>query len=336
MTQEPNLPPVDSPPAWALLLRAGAAAIIVVLGLLVFASLINAVARQLALGNRVTSDTPTQAALGSTNLLVGAVEGTATAGFVALRIDEDEGRAVGLVIPADAFVNVPGRGFSRLGDASVAGMDVIADAVANFLGVGLTQWVVVSPDAYQRGVTAQDVKGLLSEVETTNLPASRLRAILAATQTMSSDQVVLVPLPVKPINLGDSSYLEPQKAAVAEQLRAWWGVDAASELDVVRVAVFNGVGAPGIGGVASQQLIRAGYRVVDTQNADRFDYDTTVIVVKRGNIEDGHAVARVLGCGTVVSEHSAQDVIDIAITIGRDYDPQESDPQDTATPQDKE
>lgn len=328
MTQMPELRPPQAQPLWAWVLRIGAAAVTFVLGLLVAASVINAIARQVALRGASGGGTPGQIAAAPTDLLVGAVDGTSTAGFVALRVDAQGGRAVGLVIPADAFLNVPGRGFSRLGDAYPAGMDVIADAIANYLGIPLTNWAVVSPSAYEKGVTTQDVAVLLSDVQATNAAPLKMRALASVVQAISSDQVVLVPLPVKPINLGDTSYLEPDKTAVAEQLRAWWGVDAASEENVVRVAVFNGVGTPGIGGVAAQQLIRAGYRVVDTQNADRFDYDTTVIVVKRGNIERGQAVAKVLGCGKVVAEPSAQDIIDIAITIGRDYDANETTPQD--------
>jgi hypothetical protein len=61
----------------------------------------------------------------------------------------------------------------------------------------------------------------------------------------------------------------------------------------VRVIVYNGSGEPGVAGEAAQVLIRRGYRVVDTKNADNFDYDTTQIVVQsRGTSRGARACAR--------------------------------------------
>ena len=102
-----------------------------------------------------------------------------------------------------------------------------------------------------------------------------------------------MPLPVKPIKLGDQTYFEPQRAEVADLLKSWWGVDAEQGGSRARVSSSTTARArPGIAGEAAQQLIRGGFRVVDTKNADNFDYATTKIVVQRGDAKQGDEIAR--------------------------------------------
>jgi hypothetical protein len=68
-------------------------------------------------------------------------------------------------------------------------------------------------------------------------------------------------------------------------------------------------------------VIAAGLRVVDTKNADRFDYDTTLIVVQSGEVAHGELVQTALGTGEVVEKPSEQEVADVIVIIGRDYQP---------------
>ena len=130
-----------------------------------------------------------------------------------------------------------------------------------------------------------------------------------------------MPLPVKPIDLGGQTFFEPQRDKIADLLLQWWDVRLGAEDSAVRVIIYNGAGTPGIAGQAAQQLIAAGMRVVDTKNADRFDYDTTLIVVQDGNTEQGDVVRSALGVGEVVDKPSEQDVADVIVIIGLDYEP---------------
>jgi hypothetical protein len=131
----------------------------------------------------------------------------------------------------------------------------------------------------------------------------------------------LVPLPVKPIDLGGQTFFEPQRDKIADLLLQWWDVRLGAEDTAVRVIIYNGAGTPGIAGVAAQQLIAAGMRVVDTKNADRFDYETTLVVVQDGNMAQGEQVKSALGLGEVVDKPSDQDVADVIVIIGKDYKP---------------
>ena len=298
---------------------------LLVLAFVVATSAINSCSSRSASGG-ASSETKTKTASSvSGNLLVAGVESSASVGFLAIRVDANERRVFGIAVPDGAFIDVPGQGFMRIGEAYPQGMGIVANAISNYLGVAFDEYVVVSREAYQSALTGQDVSGLLSQVQGSNIADQRQAGFAQAFQRVASKDVALVPLPVKPINLGEQTYLEPQKSEVADLLSSWWGVSAVDTEQMTRVALYNGAGTPGIAGDAAQQLIRAGFRVVDTQNADRFDYKTTTIVVKRGPVGRGEAVREALGCGVVKSEPSEQDVVDVVVIVGKDFVPEGSD-----------
>jgi hypothetical protein len=126
---------------------------------------------------------------------------------------------------------------------------------------------------------------------------------------------------VRPVHLGAQTYFEPQKAQVADLLTKWWGVDASKVAQATRVILYNGAGTPGIAGVAAEPLIQAGMRVVDTKNADNFNYAQTMIIVQRGDVSQGNQIAKLLGVGQVKKQPSDQNVSDVIVIIGKDYKP---------------
>lgn len=258
------------------------------------------------------------------NLLVIGVEDEKAVGFLAIRVDRKGKQVFGIAIPDGAFIDVPGQGFARIGEAYAAGPDAIASAVSNYLTVPFRSYVIVPANVYRDAMSRQVVVGVPEASQGTNLPKEDLTALAAELKEIPVKNVSLIPLPVKPIKLGDQTYFEPQREQVADLLKTWWGVDPADGERVVRVVVYNGAGKPGIAGEAAQELIRAGLRVVDTQNADSFDYKTTRIVVRRGTAQVGESVKKVLRVGDVIVEESTQDVTDVVVIIGADYVPPES------------
>jgi cell division protein FtsL len=259
------------------------------------------------------------------NVIVVGADGEKVTGFLALRVDKKNKQVYGIAIPDGAFLDVPGQGFQRIGDAYPAGVDVVVSSISNYLGVPFTSYVVVPTAVYRDAVTRQVVRGLPEESQESNLTTTEMTALSAQLGKIADKNVALVPMPVKPIKLGDQTYFEPQKEEVADLLKSWWGVDASKKQGVTRVIVYNGAGTPGVAGEAAQSLIRAGLRVVDTQNADSFDYKTTKIVVRRGDQKQGDAVRKVLGVGEVSSDPSSQDVTDVIVIVGKDYKPSSSD-----------
>ncbi|HSK46932.1 MAG TPA: LytR C-terminal domain-containing protein [Coriobacteriia bacterium] len=255
------------------------------------------------------------------NVVIIGADGEKASGFLALRVDQKGGQVFGIAIPDGAFLDVPGQGFERIGDAYPAGPEVVVSSVANYLTVPFRSYIVVPSRVYRDAIRRQVVRGLPEAAVSSNLSDDEIAALSAQLAKVPQKNVALVPMPVKPIKLGDQTYFEPQKAEVADLLKSWWGVDPSKGAQATRAVIYNGAGKPGIAGEAAQQLIRSGIRVIDTQNADSFDYDTTKIIVRRGDVQRGNKVRDVLGVGDVSSDPSSQDVTDLIVIIGKDYRP---------------
>ena len=267
-----------------------------------------------------------QLARGRQNLLIIAEQDGRASGFIAARIDTEGKQIYGVAIPDAAFIQVPGQGFEKIGQSFSAGPNVSLSAISNFLTVPFNSYVVVPSTAYADAVKRESLSGITAATTASNLSASELDALGRDIAAIPQKSTAIVPLPVKTINLGAQTYFEPQRAQLADLLKLWWGVDASREAAVTRVILYNGAGKPGVAGDAAQQLIRAGFRVVDTKNADNFKYAKTQIVVQRGDPSQGDAIAKTLGVGQVSSQPSDQDVAEVIVIIGRDYKPPASPP----------
>lgn len=304
-----------------ILIVQGAAALgFAVLVLLLVALLINSAVRWNAKRSAVedTSVAEQERRTKENILVIGEDEGKA-AGFLALRVDREAGQVYGIAIPDAAFIDVPGLGFVRIGDAYASGPELITDSISNFLSVPFRTHIIVPADVYSDAVKEQRVAGIPAASSETNLSPEDMQSLTEQLAGISEKNVALVPMPVKPIKLGNQTYFEPQREEIADLLKLWWDVDAQAGDQATRVIIYNGSGEPGIAGEAAQDLIRAGVRVVDTQNADSFDYDKTQIIVRRGDASLGEEIRKVLGVGDVSVEPTPADVADMVIIIGKDY-----------------
>lgn len=296
-------------------------ALALVLVLFVLALGVNAGARWLAKQEAEQAATPeAQAEKARENVLIVGVSDT-SAEFLAVRLDETDEQILGIAIPSGAFMEVPGQGFERVGDSYSAGVGVSLAAISNYLTVPFEHYVIVDLSVYQDAMTNQSLRDIMANVKETNLADDQREDIAKFIASVTGDHTALVPLPVKPIDLGGQTYYEPQRDQIADLLLQWWDVKVGAEDTAVRVILYNGSGTPGVAGQAAQQLIAAGMRVVDTKNADRFDYDTTLVIVQSGDAEQGEQVKTALGAGEIVDQPSDQDVADVIVIIGRDYVP---------------
>jgi hypothetical protein len=259
------------------------------------------------------------------NILVIGVEGDRAVGYLALRVDDKGSQVFGIAIPDGAFIDIPGRGFERIGEAYSLGPDVAMATVSNYFTVPFNSYVAVPQTIYKDAVAAMSVSAIPGAALDSNLTERELSTLSKVLARIPHENVAVVPMPVKPIKLGEQTYFEPQRSEITDLLGLWWGVDPEKSEQIIRVIVYNGAGKPGIAGEAAQQLIRAGFRVVDTRNADNFGYKTTRIVVKRGDAARGETVARALGVGDVTVELSTADVTDVIVVIGKDYRPPEAE-----------
>ncbi|HEY5506254.1 MAG TPA: LytR C-terminal domain-containing protein [Coriobacteriia bacterium] len=257
-------------------------------------------------------------------LIIGVSDGVAV-GFTALKAERSSKRVLGIAIPDGAFMEVPGQGFERAGASYVGGATVSKDTVSNYLGVPFRKFIVVDGAAYQQLLKDQDIAAVMGKVIVTDLTAGQRDSFTQYFSSVAAKDVWIVPLPVKPVAVGDQQYFEPQRAQVADLLLQWWGVQPAAQKATPRVIVYNGVGTPGEAGVAAQQLIKAGLRVVDSGNADNFDHKETLILVYHGTSADAQSVRTALGVGRIVVQSAPQNLTDMIVIIGADYRPPTSD-----------
>jgi polyisoprenyl-teichoic acid--peptidoglycan teichoic acid transferase len=90
------------------------------------------------------------------------------------------------------------------------------------------------------------------------------------------------------------------------------------------VQILNGSGVPGIGQSVADRLMPKGFRIVLNQNAKRFDYDQTQIVVYADTAKAralGDEVRAALGVGQVIVSRQSQGLVDVTIVVGQDFTP---------------
>jgi len=254
------------------------------------------------------------------NVLFIAVKDGRATGYLAARVQASERRVFGIAIPEGAFVEVPGQGFEQIGDAYRTGAGTAKSAVSNYLSVPFERYVVIPYDAYQRALATQSMAGITAKVLATDIAANDLQVFGSTLDAIPSKDVALVPLPVKPIAVGGQRFFQPQRDQVADLIKTWWGVDVRSAPSKT-VLVENGAGKPGVAGSAAEQLIAGGFTVVDTKNANGFDYKKTLILLYRGSARDASRVRDLLGVGELRRGDDNQGLADIIVVIGKDYRP---------------
>ncbi|NDJ53025.1 MAG: LCP family protein [Chloroflexi bacterium] len=90
-----------------------------------------------------------------------------------------------------------------------------------------------------------------------------------------------------------------------------------------QVGIQNGTQREGLASETSDQLIGAGINVVSVENADRFDYDSTIIYNYTGQDNTARYIASLLNLdeSAIVPTESTSADLDIQIVLGEDYRP---------------
>jgi len=91
-----------------------------------------------------------------------------------------------------------------------------------------------------------------------------------------------------------------------------------------RVLVLNGVGTPGLGAKVREKLVPAGFVFVGSRNAESFDYETTVVLIKDATTEGaalGARVAKALGvpASSVSTSNEFASIADVVVIVGKDF-----------------
>lgn len=106
------------------------------------------------------------------------------------------------------------------------------------------------------------------------------------------------------------------------------GAARALPLDpAVRVEVLNGAGRPGLARRVTRRLRERGFDVVYYGNAERFDWERSVVFARVAADDRAQAAADALGIAEVRREPRPELHLDATIILGRDWPP---DAQPTA------
>ncbi|MDP9296244.1 MAG: LCP family protein [Actinomycetota bacterium] len=262
-----------------------------------------------------------------------------------------DGRTAAINIPPSLLVTIPGGGDGTIGEVALRPGETLAATISNMLGtwidahattdmVGLIAIVdraggLTLPGS-SRPSTGDQVRAYL-EQKTGSERLARWSQVLSALLAKSlvlqdSDlrgvgelqpaqgvlsQVSSAQVEDLPATPTQGRFLVADQAGITKLLASALGIKAAP---VARVAVLNGNGRPGVGESVASVLIPAGYRVVSSQNAQKFGQKTTRIVAQGEPVRAAAERLRaLLGVGRVIVVDQRSGFADITLVVGEDY-----------------
>jgi hypothetical protein len=93
------------------------------------------------------------------------------------------------------------------------------------------------------------------------------------------------------------------------------------EVKILQVEVLNGCGVSGVANKFTDHLRANGFDVVKTDNYESFNVLRTVVIDRRGNLENAISVAKAMGLGEerVLQEVHEAYLIDATVILGKDF-----------------
>jgi hypothetical protein len=263
------------------------------------------------------------------------------------------GGSVAIPVPPSLLVTVPGGGDGTIAETALRSGDTLSATISNVLGTWIgahaTTDMVGLTDIIDRagGITLPGTSAVLSgakvraylEEERGSLRFQRWGEVLEAlfakpVQLEASDvreeaelalaepvlsgvsDAALEELPTQP---AQQRFLIADQEGITKLMSSAFGIDTAP---VARVSVLNGSGAPGVGEDVAKEMIPAGYRVVSSQNAQKFGHPTTQVIAQgeeaRSFAEQLHSL---LGVGRVIVVAQRSGFADITLLVGEDFKP---------------
>lgn len=264
---------------------------------------------------------PKIAAKGKPAVVVAAID-TLTGKRIAksvlvVRFDIEGKKIDGITIPGNTFVNVPGQGQEEIAVAFSSGKDVLFGALAEIVPVKPEGLVEMKYSDYDKMVFDLQIEKALASATPVGIGEAKLKELGTFSKSVRKEEINLIPLPVKTLTVGEQVFYEPNQQEVARLLKLVWGIQQ-TIVKKPRVIVLNGNGQPGVGAKAAKQLVEVGFEVVETKNADNFDYEQTKILVY-GDGKESEKIQEAIGAGKPETQQIPTGVADYAVILGADY-----------------
>ena len=100
----------------------------------------------------------------------------------------------------------------------------------------------------------------------------------------------------------------------------WSGIRADYALDgeLFQIEVLNGTGETGLAMETAMKLRKMGIDVLIVGDAERYDFDESVLVDRKGNPDLMRRLSRLLGCRRVLKQVQQKPLVDATLIIGKD------------------
>lgn len=150
------------------------------------------------------------------------------------------------------------------------------------------------------------IANILAENVETDLSISEMISLARYFASNGGAKIYTITLPGTPKNIAGASFVIPDETKVrliAKSIFEENRFPTAEELidpSTINVKVFNGAGKPGLARAVSSYLRDLGFNVLGSKNADRFDYQLSLIIYKPGHEEEAKLVKKLLAVGELV------------------------------------
>jgi hypothetical protein len=223
----------------------------------------------------------------------------------------------GLLFDQNTFIDIPGKGFIQAKDG-LSEPAKAASALGEVAKVPVQGYLVLPKEKFSYFVSKLTPTRFFTDYTASGINKFKLVAYAKAVKAVPKKKVLIVFLPVKPLTIGEATYYQPVKTDLNKLTAKFWGTRRVN--NEARVIILNGNGVPGIARSAADKLLASGFRIVDIKNAENFNYQKTEIIAYTSlGKQKTSLVQKSLQVGVVKLNQIPQDVTDLVVILGKDY-----------------
>jgi len=156
----------------------------------------------------------------------------------------------------------------------------------------------------------EEVKGCVQ----TNIELPKATALANLLSSIGPEKFEFETIQGEPVYIGGVNYLEPNLEEVRQRIKSL----LYSPNNSIRVEIFNGNGLPGVAHRMAKELELQGFEIVNIDNADRFDYERTKVIVYSKGVNLDNQFKQLFKEGEIVKDYQDNTKSDVAIILGKD------------------
>jgi hypothetical protein len=225
----------------------------------------------------------------------------------------------GIRLNPQISTDIPGLGFGQLSQAYSLGAEVFSQSVGNFTSVRPRYYLVANSQRLRRIIKERSLEELVLNNLKSNLSRSQLLSLAKKIRQVDRKKIHFYLVPTVKVTIGEQTYYQIKRDKLRQLVSKIWGIKLATPVEN-RIIVLNGSGIPGSASEVANNLMKRGFRIIDTKNADNFNYQKTQIYIYgKQNRPLGEKIKEILGFGEIVQKQLPESVADVVVVVGNDY-----------------